>query len=382
FGIWAGASAGTTILGPFVGGLLVNTVSWRAAFLLNVPLLLVALWATLRHVPESRDEAAPARFDWTGSVFVILAVGGLAFGTIRGQEHGWAAPAAAASLGVGAGALLVLPLLMRHRRDALVPPELFRSRNFRVTNLSTFLIYGALYVSLTFQALFLVGTLGYSEPAAGLATLPSTLLLALFSTRFGRLAARIGPRRFMAAGPAVMGVGLLLLTRVPATSEPWRLGAGQGWSLMPPTDYLVHFLPAILVFGAGLMVMVAPLTTAVMTSVPSRNAGLASAINNAVSRVGSPLVTAVLFVAVVASFHGSIERRLPPAGPASETVRERVAPLNVATAPPAARPAAREASTDAFHLAMAAAAALLFAGGAINLRIDDRQALRGSDDTA
>lgn len=385
FGVWAGASAATTILGPFIGGVLVNSISWRAAFFINVPFLLVAMYA-MRHVPESRDEESTGRFDWLGSVVVALAVGGLAFGTIRGQQTDWQGTEALAALvdgrlptdwtgieafvalAVGAVATIVFPVMMVKRKHPLVPPSLFKSRNFTVTNLSTFVIYGALYVFITFQGLFLIGTLGYNEQAAGVAGLPATLFLVFFSTRFGKLAARYGPRFFMAAGPFIMGLGLLWLVRFPADSQPWVLGTG---SIVPPGGYFVDLLPALVVFGIGLMMMVAPLTTALMTSVPKQNSGVGSAINNAISRVGAPLVTALIFVAVVSSFYGSIQEQAPGANTSSESFRAQVAPLNVRKliqedAEPALVDAARTSSTDAFHLAAVVAAGLMFAGAAIN----------------
>jgi EmrB/QacA subfamily drug resistance transporter len=367
FGLWAGASAATTILGPFVGGLLVNTVSWRAAFLINLPFLLVAYFATLRHVPESRDEEASGRFDWLGSFVVAAAVGGLAFGTIRGQQHGWTEPDALVSLGCGAIAAVSFPFLMTRRQDPLVPPKLFRSRNFTVTNISTFVIYGALYVTLTFLGIFQIGTLGYTEQAAGIAGIPSELFLVLLSSRFGKLAARYGPRLFMTIGPAIMAFGLLWFARIPAQSEGWVLG-GKGSSILPPPDYFTDLLPGLLVFGAGLCIMVAPLTTALMTSVPERNSGVASAINNAISRVGSPLVNALIFVAVASSFYGAIADRVPEVSASSPEFRAQVAPLN--QPPPDVsddvRLAAREASTEAFHLAMFVAAGLLMTGAVVN----------------
>ncbi|MGH2711283.1 MAG: MFS transporter [Actinomycetota bacterium] len=370
FGVWAGASAATTILGPAVGGALVNSISWRAAFFINVPFLLIALFA-MRNVPESRDEESSGRFDWLGSLVAVLAVGGLAFGTIRGQQTNWQGVEAYVALGTGALAAVLFPVMMVKRRNPLVPPSLFRSRNFTVTNVSTFVIYGALYVFLTFQGLFLIGTLGYSEPAAGIAGMPATLLLVLFSTRFGKLAARYGPRLFMAAGPFVMGLGLLYLARFPADSEAWVVGTGAGESILPPGDYFVDLLPALLVFGAGLMVMVAPLTTALMTSVPKKNSGVASAINNAISRVGSPLVTALIFVAVVSTFYTAIAEKAPGVDTSSRAFRERVAPLNVRKLAeegedPALISAARTSSTDSFHLAALVSAGLMFAGAAIN----------------
>jgi predicted MFS family arabinose efflux permease len=366
FGLWAGASAATSILGPFVGGVLVNSVSWRAAFFVNVPFLLVALWA-VRRVPESRDEEATGSFDWLGSVIIILAVGGLAFGTIRGQQTLWQSSGAFVALAVGAAAAILFPILMTKRQHPLVPPSLFRSRNFTVTNIATFVIYGALYVSLSFQGLFLIGTLGYNEPAAGIAGLPAVLFLTFFSTRFGKLAARYGPRFFMAVGPFIMGLGLLYLIRFPADSRPWVLGTGAGESVLPPGDYYVDLLPSLLIFGIGLMMMVAPLTTALMTSVPKHNSGVASAINNAISRVGAPLVGALIFVAVASSFYGAISEQVPSVDATSTRFRQEVSPLNVpAEGDPALREAARTASTDAFHLSALVAAGLLFVGAGVN----------------
>jgi len=367
FGLWAGASAATTILGPFVGGVLVNSISWRAAFFINIPFLLVALYA-MRHVPESRDEESTGRFDWVGSAVIAIAVGGLAFGTIRGQQTNWQGTEAFVSLALGAAATIVFPIMMVKSEHPLVPPSLFRSRNFTVTNISTFVIYGALYVFLTFQGLFLIGTLGYNEPAAGIAGLPATLFLVLFSTRFGKLAARYGPRLFMALGPAIMALGLLYLARFPADSEPWVLGTGGGETILPPGDYVVDLLPSLVLFGSGLMIMVAPLTTALMTSVPKHNSGVASAINNAISRVGSPLVTALIFVAVVSSFYGAIQDRVPGVDTSSERFRQEVAPLNPPEegADPAVVSAAREASTDSFHLAVLVAAGLMVVGAGVN----------------
>lgn len=365
FGVWAAASSATSIFGPFVGGVLVNSISWRMAFLINLPFLAVAYFATVRYVPESRDEEATGRFDRLGSLVIALAVGGLSFGTIRGQQQGWGEPISTVSLAVGAAAAIAFPAMMVKRKDPLVPPRLFRSRNFTVTNVSTFVIYGALYVTFTFFGIFLIGTLGYNEQAAGIAGLPSSLLLVLISTRAGKLAARRGPRLFMGVAPAVMALGLLWLARIPSTSEGWVLGSG---SVLPPSSYLVDVLPGLVVFGAGLAFLVTPLTTALMTSVPAHNSGVASAINNAISRVGSPLVNAVIFVAVASSFYGTIADRVPGTDVGSAEFRAQVAPLNRPgeEVPAAVREAARVASTDAFHLAMLVAAGLLLAGAIVN----------------
>jgi EmrB/QacA subfamily drug resistance transporter len=365
FGVWAGASAATTILGPFIGGVLVDTISWRAVFFINVPLILIAYYATVRHVQESRDEEMVRKFDWLGAAVVALAVGGLAFGAIRGQQRNWQDTAAFVALGIGAVATIVFPFLERRTPHPLVPLELFRSRNFTVTNISTLVIYGALYVTFYFLTLFLQGTLGYNAAAAGIAGVPGTLFLVLFSTRFGKLAARYGPRLFMAVGPAIMALGVLWYARVPAHSTAWVLSTGAGGRILPPASYFTDFLPGLVLFGIGICIMVAPLTTALMTSVPEHNSGVASAVNNAISRVGPQLAGALIFVAIAASFyHGLGSRGFDPN---SEKLRTNVAPLNQPEHPtPRLVAAARGASTDSFHLAMYLGAGLLFAGAAVN----------------
>ncbi len=368
FGTWAGASSGTTILGPFLGGLLVDTISWRMAFLINVPLVLFALWAANSHVQESRDEQASAVFDWLGALVGAMAVGGLAFGAIYGQQHEWRDPLAFVGLGIGVVATIAFPVLMARSAHPLVPLHLFRSRNFTVTNLSTFLIYGALYVTFYYLTLFMQGTLGYTASAVGLATVPGTLPLVFFSSRFGTLAGRHGPRWFMAIGPAIMALGIFWLTRVPMTSTGWLLRPNEPATYLPPLDYAVDFLPGILVFGVGLMIMVAPLTTALMTSVPVRHSGVASAVNNAISRVGPQLAGALIFVAITASFYAGLAARIPSLDVSSPQLRREIAPLNrpAASVPTNEVDAARQASTEALHLAMLISVALLLTGAAIN----------------
>jgi EmrB/QacA subfamily drug resistance transporter len=367
FGVWAAASAATSILGPFVGGLLVDGVSWRAVFFINVPLVVVALWATAQHVVESRDENASREFDWFGAVLVAVAVGGLSFGAIYGQERNWRDALAFVALGLGAIATLAMPFYMARRRNPLVPLDLFRSRNFSVTNVSTLLIYGALYVYGYYLVLFQQNVLGYTAAAAGLSAIPSGLLLVVLSTRFGELASRYGPRLFMSVGPALMGAGVLWIARVPATSTPWKFVPGDGSTWLPPADFFRDLLPGQVLFGLGLAMMVAPLTTALMTSVPVRNSGVASAINNAISRVGPQLAGAVIFIAITTSFYAGLASRLPGTDPGDPAFRRVYSPLNPpATSDPAAVEAAREQSTDSFHIAMLVSAGLLFAGAAVN----------------
>jgi EmrB/QacA subfamily drug resistance transporter len=370
-GLWASGTSATSIVGPLLGGFLVQAVTWRAAFLVNVPLVAIALWATA-DVPESRDTEARGDFDWLGAAVIAIGVGGLAFGATRGATRGaqqdWQDPVAWVALGVGALATLAVPILMLTRPRPLVPPSLFASRNFTVVNLSTFVIYGALYVVLYFLPVFLQGTLGYTPLAAGAVSIPTALLLTFLSTPAGQLSARFGPRLFMTVGPLIMALGLTWLTRIPADSEPWRLDLADPATLIPPAATVIDVMLGTVVFGIGISMLVAPLTTALMSSVPVRNAGLGSAINNAISRVGSPLVSAVLFIAITASFYPTLASLVPGLDVDDPQVRREIEPL---TSPPegtdpAMADAARQASTDAFHLAMLVSAGLILVGGATN----------------
>lgn len=376
FGVWAAATSALTVLGPPIGGFLVDSLGWEVAFLINVPLCALGVFVAATQLEESRNPDAPDRFDWLGAAAVAVAVGGLAYGAIRGQEQQWTDTSAWIALALGAIATVALVPLMVMRRNVLVPPSLFRSRNFTVVNISTLLIYGALYMYAYFQAIFLQQALGYTATAAGLAGLPISLALVLLSTRVGALAGRYGPRRFMAIGPALMALGLLWFIRLPPDSAAWPASFADPATLVPPGSYLVDLLPAVLLFAVGISILVAPLTTALMTSVPTGNSGLASAINNAISRIGPVLASAVVFIAVSATFYAGLEARLPGIDTSSPQVRDELRPLRLPNdAPAATERAALEASTDAFRLAMLIAALLCAAGAGANwVGIRDDQA--------
>jgi EmrB/QacA subfamily drug resistance transporter len=364
FGIWAASTSALTVLGPIVGGVIVDTISWRVAFLINVPLLAIALWATLAHVSESRDDEAPARFDWLGAIVAGLAVGGLSFGLIRGQANAWADAAAWISIVVGAVALVLFPILMARRPNPLVPLGLFRERTFATINLATFFIYGALYVTISYQALLLQGVLGYTALAAGAIGIPVGIMLSLLSTRMGTLAGRLGARRFLVGGPLLMAGAMLWFARLPADSAPWKAAFETPSTLVPPVSTLVDVLPSILLFGLGISMVVAPLTSALMSSIPGRFSGLGSAINNSISRVGQPLLGAVIFIAISATYYASLGTKAPSLDTRAADVRAAFQPLNPAPASAAADQvtAATQASVDAFHLAMLVMAGLLALG--------------------
>jgi EmrB/QacA subfamily drug resistance transporter len=367
FGIWASATSGLVLLGPLVGGLLVDTAGWRLAFLVNVPVLAIAVWATRTHVAESKDETAGASFDWLGSFVGAVAVGGLCFGLIRGQEREWADPLAWTSLLVGLVALVAFPILMATRPHPLVPLDLFRSRTFATINLATFFLYGALYVTLSYQGIVFQGVLGYTALAAGAVSLPIGISLTVLSTRIGSLVGRLGSRRFLTAGPLLMATGVLWFARLPADSAPWLASIGDPASLIPPVSTVVDVLPSIVLFGLGLSMVVAPLTSTLMGSIPNRYTGVGSAINNAISRVGQPLLGAIIFIAISATFYSTLGTLAPELDTTSAEVRRMFPPIN----PPAAGAtesqitAADAASIAAFHQAMLVSAALLAIAAAI-----------------
>lgn len=368
FGLWAAVTSGLSTLGPPIGGILVDTAGWRAMFLVNVPLVVLGAWLAWRYMAESRDDTATGEFDWLGAFVAVLAVGGLAFGATRGQQRQWTDPVAFIVIGVGLVAMVAFPILMARRKHPLVPLRLFRIRSFSAINLSTLLIYGALYTMFGFQSLFIQGTLGYSPLGAAIIGLPGGILLTFLSARVGTLSGRLGVRPFLVGGPLIMALGLAWWARIPPTSQPWRASLSNPSTLVPPIDVLVDPLPATILFGLGISLLVAPLTTALMGSVPVRNAGIASAINNALSRVGQPLIAAAVFIVVSGAFYGTLAEAVPGTDPSSTELRAAYEPLNPPPpdAPPELAAAAKVASTNAFHLVALVAAVLMVAGAVVN----------------
>ena len=279
-GLWSALGGIAGLVGPFLGGVLVDTVSWRLVFLINVPLAVLVIGVAGRHVPESRDGGHHGRFDYLGAVLGVLALGGVTYALIAaGSSFVRVDVLVSAVIGVVAGVAFVV-----HERripDPMLPPRLFADRQFTGANISTFAIYGALGGFGFFLVLQLQTVLGYGATAAGAAMLPTSLLLILFSARAAALAQRIGPRIPMTVGPLIVAVGTVWLV--------WVDGSAPYW---------VEVLPGSLLQGAGVTLTVAPLTATVLGAAPNQLAGIASGVNNAVARAAQLLAVAALPVAV------------------------------------------------------------------------------------
>jgi EmrB/QacA subfamily drug resistance transporter len=280
-GAWSGLSGVAAAVGPFVGGWLVDSASWRWIFLINLPLAAVVIAITARHVPESFDPRADRRIDWTGAVLVAVSLGVLSWGLIAAGDRGWGAPSVVFSLVAGVAAMAAFVVVESRSPHPMLPLDIFRSAQFRAANLVTAAVYAALggvFFLLTIQ---LQQVLDYSALEAGAATLPITGLMLALSARSGALAARIGPRLQMTVGPLLVAVGILLMSSIDAG-----------------TSYLTGVLPAVIVMGLGLATTVAPLTSTALGAVDDRHAGVASGVNTTVSRAAQLAAVAVLPVAV------------------------------------------------------------------------------------
>lgn len=276
-GAWSGLGGIAGAMGPLVGGLVVQVWSWRLAFLINAPLAIVCVWLARRYVPESCDRRLGGRPEVLGSVLGALGLAGVTAALVEGPGRGAGDLLVVTAGVVGGLALAAFVVLQRRQRAPLIPPDMFADRTFAVANALTFVVYAALGGVMMLFVLQLQNSLGYSPTAAGLAGLPITLILLALSARVGRLAQRFGPRTFLVVGPMVIALGTVLLTRV-----------------SPGVSYLSTVLPAVVVFGLGLAVVVAPVTATVLAATEDRHAGVASGVNNAVARTGSLIAVAML----------------------------------------------------------------------------------------
>ena len=275
-GAWSGLGGVAAALGPLLGGYLVGAVSWRAIFLINIPLGIFVVAMARRHVPETRDPTTSGHLDYVGSALAALGLGGTTYALIEGPGNGVSPAILLAGVG-GVVAMFAFILAERRSVSPMMPLTMFASRQFSAANLVTFAVYAALGGFFFLFVAFLQVSLGYSPIAAGAASLPVTALMLSLSARSGALAQRIGARIPLTVGPLVIAAGLLLMMRI-----------------APGDDYLTSVLPAVVVFGLGLTLVVAPVTATVLAAADARHAGTASGINNAVSRVAGLLAVAVL----------------------------------------------------------------------------------------
>ncbi|HUB98627.1 MAG TPA: MFS transporter [Solirubrobacterales bacterium] len=277
-GAWSGLGGVATAFGPLLGGWLIGAISWRAIFVINLPIGIFVAWAATEHVPESRDPMAAERIDYLGAILTALGLAGTTYALIEASD----ASAAVWVAGIG-GVLALVAFFIVERRSPMpmLPLEIFRSRQFSAANAVTFVVYAALGGFFFLLVAFLQISMGYTPIEAGAASLPVTFLMLLFSARSGALAQRIGARLPLTIGPLIIAVGLLMLMLVD-----------------PGDSYLTAILPGIIVFGLGLTLVVAPVTATVLAAADARHSGVASGVNNAVARVGGLLAVAVLPLAV------------------------------------------------------------------------------------
>jgi EmrB/QacA subfamily drug resistance transporter len=334
-GAWSGLGGVAGAIGPFLGGWLIASAGWRWAFLLNLPLAVLVVLVAARHVPESRDESEHHGFDVLGAVLAALTLAGLTYALTEAPARGSKLPAVIAGVvGVAAGVAFVL---VERRRSGgrgaspMLPLDIFRSRQFTAVNVVTFIVYGGMSVQFFLLVVDLQVVAGYSPIVAGTGLLPVTILMLLLSSRMGALAQRVGPRYPMTAGLILAAVGMALT---------FRIG--------PHASYVADVLPAALVFGLGLSMVVAPLTATVLATADIQHAGVASGVNNAVARAAGLLAVA----------------GIPPAVGLTGTAYNDPGVFN-----------------DGFHRAMLIAAVLLLVGAVVTFLMVHDDVLR-SDVTA
>ncbi|WP_205698306.1 MFS transporter [Conexibacter sp. SYSU D00693] len=359
-GTWTAWGGIGILLGPLLGGQIVDSADWRVVFAINIPLVLGTLALASTYVPAGEPRTAGQdrpHVDVTGAALCAVGLAGATFALIEQPMLGWSSPAV---WGPGLGGLAVFAAFLRFEARTphpMLPLGLFGRSNFRWGNLETLFMYGGIAVMGFFLGLFLQQAAGWSALEAGTTMLVPTTVMFVLSRRFGALADRLGPRAFMAAGPLLSAGGLLLLLRLDAT-----------------VAFATDVLPALLLFAIGLAVSVAPLTATVLADADEHNAGIASAVNNAVARTAGLLATAAVGAALSASFAAEVDDRLgdrplsPPAAARVDAAKDRA--LGVADGagvPPAVTEATRDAAVSTFHLAMGIGAALMAAGGLLGL---------------
>jgi EmrB/QacA subfamily drug resistance transporter len=337
-GLWTAFTSVATVAGPPAGGALVEWISWRWIFFVNLPLAAVAVALVLAGRSPERAEQRVGRLDLPGAALAAIGFGSLTYGMVEGADDGfadywWAFVIAAASLAAFA-------VVERRTAEPMLPFELFRRRNFTAANLETFLVYAALQGNFVFVLIYLQ-FLGFSPFQAGLIEIPTSVIMIALAARFGMLADRFGPRLFLTAGPALLGFGTLLFLFIDEKSDFWIAGVA-----------------GLALFALGLAMLVAPITATALSSAPSEYAGIASGVNSTVSRLGGLLAVAVVGLVIALVFEGQVGQ--------TDAV-----PLETDQT----SPELRDASIDGFRAGMLVVAGLAFAGAAVGaFGISNKQA--------
>ena len=373
-GTWSGFSAITSAIGPVVGGWLIEHISWRAIFFLNVPLAAVVMVLSLRFMGESRDDTRGSRVDWTGAALAVIGLGGMTYGLLEGPRPGASLSIVLTAIAAGIVALAAFVIVERRVSSPMLPMGLFRSRTFTLANVLTLLLYGGLGTMLWLVPLNLIQVQHYTATAAGAAFLPFPILMFLLSRWSGGLVARVGSRLPLTVGPIVAAVALALYARPEIGGSYWTT-----------------FFPPVVIGGFGMAIVVAPLTTTAMTAVETQHAGVASGVNNAFARVAGLIAIAIFGIVLVRAFDARVgpaldQLRLPAAARAA--LDREMPKLAGATIDPSLETAQRAgvqraidmAFVSAFRLVMIATALLALAAAAAGalIRQQPRALERGS----